>query len=327
MIIGIFRRHGQPARAGVKLGRNVLDVAAAHAPHFDALVQPSLNAFMARGRGAWRELREWVEAQPPDHPELLPLAEVEVLLPASIGDYTDFYASIHHATNVGSMFRPDNPLLPNYKWLPVGYHGRASSIVTSGTPIRRPKGQLQHGDQPPRFAESRQLDYELEVGAFVGPGNERGAPIAIERAEEHIFGLCLVNDWSARDVQRWEYQPLGPFLAKNFATTISPWIVTLEALEPFRVPLPARAEGDPQPLPHLHSAEDQRRGGIDITLEVHLESELMRARGIPPVWVEPRQLPRHVLDLRADGRAPCLERVQSPSRRPDRERHRQRWEP
>jgi fumarylacetoacetase len=285
MIIGIFHRHGEPARAGVKLGRNVLDLAGARAPHFDVLAQPSLNAFMARGHGAWRELREWLEAQPPDHPELVPLADVEVLLPATIGDYTDFYASIHHATNVGSMFRPDNPLLPNYKWLPVAYHGRASSIVPSGTPIRRPRGQVQSGDGPPRYTASSQLDYELEVGTFIGPGNELGEPIAIDHAERHVFGLCLVNDWSARDLQRWEYQPLGPFLAKNFATTISTWIVTPDSLESYRVPLPPRPEADPQPLPHLQSTEDARRGGFDISLEVHLESEMMRSRGIPPVLV------------------------------------------
>jgi fumarylacetoacetase len=200
--------------------------------------------------------------------------DVEMLLPCDIGNYTDFYASIHHATNVGSMFRPDNPLLPNYKWVPIGYHGRASSIVVSGTPFRRPKGQTRDdANAPPRFGTSKRLDYELEVGAIIGRSNVLGEPVPIERAEEHILGLCLVNDWSARDIQTWEYQPLGPFLAKNFATSISPWVVTLDALEPFRVPLPPRAEGDPAPLPYLASARDR---AFDITLEVWLRSDKMR---------------------------------------------------
>ncbi len=203
----------------------------------------------------------------------------------TIGDYTDFYASVHHATNVGTMFRPDNPLMPNYKWLPVGYHGRASSVVPSGTPIRRPKGQLAPANEgeAPAFGPSRLLDYELEIGAFVARGNDLGEPISIEEAEDHLLGLCLLNDWSARDIQRWEYQPLGPFLAKNFATSISPYIVTMEALAPFRVPREPRPEGDPQPLPHLDSEHDRTRGGFDITLEVHLASKQMRDRGMAPV--------------------------------------------
>jgi fumarylacetoacetase len=202
-------------------------------------------------------------------------------------NYTDFYASIHHATTVGSMFRPDNPLLPNYKHIPIGYHGRASSIVVSGTEVRRPRGQQAppEGDPKatPAFGPCKMLDYELEVGLFVGPGNALGQPIPIGKAASHIFGLCLVNDWSARDIQKWEYQPLGPFLAKNFATTISPFIVTMEALEPFRCPALRRPDGDPRPLPYLYSEEDQARGGIDITLEVWLQSEQMRARGLSPV--------------------------------------------
>ena len=181
-----------------------------------------------------------------------------MLLPADIGDYTDFYASIDHATNVGSMFRPDNPLLPNYKWVPIGYHGRASSIVVSGTDVRRPRGQTRDGnDGAPVFGPSKRLDYELEIGAFVGSGNALGSAIPIDEAEQHVFGLCLVNDWSARDIQAWEYQPLGPFLAKNFATTISPWIVTLDALEPFRAPARVRDAGDPQPLSYLASDENR----------------------------------------------------------------------
>jgi fumarylacetoacetase len=199
--------------------------------------------------------------------------DVEMLLPYDIGNYTDFYASIHHATNVGSMFRPDNPLLPNYKWIPIGYHGRASSVVVSGTAFHRPKGQTRDdANAPPQFGPSKRLDYELEVGAIIGRGNALGEPVAIENAEEHILGLCLVNDWSARDIQTWEYQPLGPFLAKNFATSISPWVVTLDALEPFRVPPAPRPEGDPAPLPYLSSAGDR---AFDITLEVWLRSAKM----------------------------------------------------
>jgi fumarylacetoacetase len=205
--------------------------------------------------------------------------------PARIGNYTDFYASVHHATNVGSMFRPDNPLLPNYKYIPVGYHGRASSI-TLNDEVVRPNGQTKPPNETaPTFGPCTQLDYELEVGAFVTRGNMLGSPIPMEMADEHIFGLCLVNDWSARDIQAWEYQPLGPFLAKNFATTISPWVVTREALEPFRIPLAPRAEGDPQPLPYLSTETDRANGGFDITLEVYLSSERMREDGVAPVRV------------------------------------------
>lgn len=214
---------------------------------------------------------------------LVPLELAEIFLPFQIGDYTDFYCNLHHATNVGSMFRPDNPLLPNYKHVPIGYHGRASSIVRSGTAIRRPHGQTAGEDNQPSFGPSKLLDYELEVGMFVGRGNELGAPVAIDAAEEHIFGLCLVNDWSARDIQRWEYQPLGPFLAKSFATSISPWVVTMEALAPFRVPAAARAADDPKPLPYLFSAANEAHGGIDLQLEVWLSSAQMRARNLPPL--------------------------------------------
>jgi fumarylacetoacetase len=199
-------------------------------------------------------------------------------------NYTDFYASIHHATTVGAMFRPDNPLLPNYKWVPIGYHGRASSIVPSGTTITRPRGQTKADDAAaPTFGPCKLLDYEMEVGFFVGRGNDIGAPINIEQAEDHIFGLCLVNDWSARDMQKWEYQPLGPFLAKNFATTVSPYVVTMEALAPFRCPAMKRPDGDPAPLPHLFSERDQKLGGIDITLEVFLTSKQMRDRNLSPI--------------------------------------------
>jgi fumarylacetoacetase len=200
-------------------------------------------------------------------------------LPAQIGDYTDFYASVHHATRVGTLFRPDNPLLPNYKYVPIGYHGRASSIVVSGTAIRRPSGQTKPASSPePVFGPSRSLDYELEVGIFVGPGNALGEPVPIDEAEKHVFGLCLVNDWSARDIQSWEYQPLGPFLAKSFATSVSPWVVTMEALAPYRVPQAERAAGDPAPFPYLVSNSEEE-AAFDITVEVLLRSEEMRRHG------------------------------------------------
>jgi fumarylacetoacetase len=211
------------------------------------------------------------------------ISEVGFLVPFEIGDYTDFYCSIFHATNVGSMFRPDNPLLPNYKYVPIGYHGRASSIVVSGTPVKRPKGQNRaDADKPPIFVPCKNLDYEMEVGFFVGKPNELGESISIENAEEHIFGLCLVNDWSARDIQAWEYQPLGPFLAKNFATTVSPFVVTMEALAPFRVPAFERPGGDPAPLEYLSSEQNQRFGGLDVKLEVLIQTEKMRAENIEP---------------------------------------------
>jgi fumarylacetoacetase len=217
---------------------------------------------------------------------LIPMHEVALLLPDESRDYTDFYASVHHATNVGSMFRPDNPLLPNYKWMPIGYHGRASTLVPSGAPVRRPSGQLKgEDDAPPVYAPSQRLDYELEVGFVVGADTEPGIPVKLDDAEDHILGLCLVNDWSARDLQKWEYQPLGPFLAKSFATTVGPWVVTLEALAPFRVPAFERAAGDPAPLPHLDSEANRALGGIDLTLEVFLASEQMRDDGIEPVRV------------------------------------------
>ncbi|MBO0723723.1 MAG: fumarylacetoacetase [Blastocatellia bacterium] len=215
---------------------------------------------------------------------LLPMDEVELLVPTEIGDFTDFYASLSHATNIGKMFRPEQPLLPNYKWVPLAYHGRSSSIVISGTPVNRPCGQTRGDDEdgPPVYGACKALDYELEVGFFVGYGNDQGQPLRISEAEDHIFGLCLVNDWSARDIQRWEYQPLGPFLAKSFATTISPWIVMREALAPFRVPALIRPEGDPEPLPYLDSIQNRNRGGFDIKLEVHLSTERMREKKIEP---------------------------------------------
>lgn len=297
---GIFRRADGAACIGVAVGDRIVDLrAAADAGLFAGLDdeiaqssrQDSLNAWMGLGGDAVSTLRgRLMEALSGQSPRarvaalLVPQAGAEMLLPAHIGDYTDFYASIYHATNVGRLFRPDNPLLPNYKYVPIGYHGRASSIVVSGSEIQRPCGQTKAADAAaPSFEPSRSLDYELEVGFFVGQGNKQGEAIPIQDAESHIFGLCLVNDWSARDVQAWEYQPLGPFLAKNFATTISPWVVTMEALEPFRVPAFARIKGDPESLPYLSAAEDRRRGGIDLKLEVWLTTERMRAENADSV--------------------------------------------
>jgi len=265
---GTFRAADGP-RAGVAIGDQVLDLT-------EAFSIESLRSVMAMPRAQRAELRRRISdflarRTPGAETFLKPMAGLELLLPCPIGDYTDFYASIHHATNVGSMFRPDNPLLPNYKWLPVAYHGRASSIVVSGVPIRRPWGQtVETPPGPPEYAPSRRLDYELELGAFLGPGNPMGEPIHIAQAEDHIVGVCLLNDWSARDIQTWEYQPLGPFLAKNFATSISPWIVTLEALEPFRRAPEPRPASDPQPLPHLAGGD-----AFGITLEVWLRSARM----------------------------------------------------
>jgi fumarylacetoacetase len=274
----MFRRGHSAPRVGVGIGDSILEV-------HD---YPSLNALTASGRGACSELRlklsRVLRSSNPYPPKALlhPIRECTLDLPLAISDYTDFYASIFHATNVGSMFRPDNPLLPNYKYVPIGYHGRASSVVVSGTPIRRPSGQLQSGDAPPSFAPSAQIDYESELGLFIGRGNTLGEPIPVAEAEDHMFGVCLLNDWSARDIQRWEYQPLGPFLAKSFGTTISPWVVTMDALEPFRIPRFHRAS-DPAPLPYLESVADRELGGIAITLEVWIATARMRAEKIEPV--------------------------------------------
>ena len=259
-----------------------------------------LNSLMGLGPARWRQLRgilfELLGKSSPHRAEaascLLPQRDVMLVLPVEIGNYTDFYASVQHAANVGSLFRPENPLLPNYKWVPIAYHGRASSIVLSGTGVRRPCGQLRSAQpnpaaQPvsndaPQFGPCRRLDYELEVGALAGVGNEIGEPIPITEAAQHIFGLCLVNDWSARDIQAWEYQPLGPFLAKNFATSISPWIVTADALVPFRVAAAPRPADDPQPLPYLADADDQQRGAFDVIAEVYLQTAAMRQAGCAP---------------------------------------------
>ncbi len=304
---GVFRNvvNGDPPRIGVAIGDQILDLASCArrqlldglaAGVVDATRQGTLNALMSLGPVAWSSLRQRISEllrdgasgeawlRPAARACLVPMRDTEMLLPVEIGDYTDFYASIHHATNVGRMLRPDNPLLPNYKYVPIGYHGRSSSIVPSGTVVVRPSGQIKLDEQaPPRFEPSRRLDYELEVGFFIGPGNRLGQPIPIDRAEAHLFGVCLVNDWSARDIQAWEYQPLGPFLAKSFMTSISPWIVTMDALEPFRVSAGARAAGDPEPLPHLDSTENRRVGGLDVHLTVSLSSAKMRQAGQSPL--------------------------------------------
>ena len=303
---GAFRVRATGAeRIGVAIGDRILDLAAAadrgllrDAPDDveSACGGRKLNALMALGRDASRQLRGILSdllradvalaLRAKVEPALLDAADVDMTLPADIGDYTDFYASIEHATNVGSMFRPDNPLLPNYRWVPIGYHGRSSSIVPSGTDVRRPRGQTRDGDAPaPAFGPSRRLDYELEVGVFIGRGNEQGTPITIDDAEAHIFGLCIVNDWSARDIQTWEYQPLGPFLAKNAATSISPWVVTSDALAPYRVPARARSGEEPRPLPYLASAHDAHSGGFAITLDVLLTTARMREHGLAPYLV------------------------------------------
>ena len=300
--LGVFRRRGAAgASIGVAIGDEILDLGRAAASGalsaldpavLDALSEPSLNRLMSLGRAPAKALRHAVHGllrdNAPARPEdlLVRGADAELSLPASIGDYTDFYASIHHATNVGMMLRPDQPLLPNYKWVPIGYHGRASSIVASGAPVRRPLGQLKDDAAPsPVLAPTQALDYECEMAAWIGAGNSLGTPVSIGDAERHLFGLSLLNDWSARDVQRWEYQPLGPFLAKNFATTVSPWVVTADALEPFRVPRTPRPEGDPAPLPYLDAAADRERGGFAVDLEVSIASARMREQGMTPFRV------------------------------------------
>jgi fumarylacetoacetase len=298
---GVFRHDGQ-ARLGVAIGDQILNLHACSEQGFfrelsneiaEACKEDALNALMSLGPQSWSMLRRRImallvaeqaeeQAQRSLGALLTPMRGAVMQLPARIGDYTDFYASIHHATRVGKLFRPDNPLLPNYKYVPIGYHGRASSVAVSGREIRRPYGQSKSSDAEPVFGPSKSLDYELEVGAFVGPGNFLGQSIPIAEAGQHIFGLCLVNDWSARDIQSWEYQPLGPFLAKSFATTISPWVVTMEAIAPYRVAAPPRPEGDPAPLEYLCEPAGSA-GAIDVALEIYLESERMRVEGASPM--------------------------------------------
>ncbi len=301
----VFRRRGsgEAFRGGVAIGDRIVDLQAALAAGVfegdaraaaQAACADSLNALMALGAAHWsalrlalsRALREGSAARAALEGGLVAQADAEYALPAKIGDYTDFYIGIHHATAVGKLFRPDNPLLPNYKWVPIGYHGRGSSIVVSGTPLRRPNGQSRPSSEGgvPNFGPSQRFDIELELGFLIGPGNALGEPIAIERAEQHLFGVALFNDWSARDIQPWEYQPLGPFLAKNFGSTLAPWVVTMEALAPFRAPF-AHPAGDPAPLPYLDSAANRAQGALDIDLEVWLQTAKMRAAGEPAVRI------------------------------------------
>jgi fumarylacetoacetase len=295
---GVFRRGPEaPPCVGVAIGDQILDVAAAAdffggpvAEAAKACASPTLNRLMALGPQAWVALRFALSlslsAERGDKglaAHLVPMADAELLLPVAIGDFTDFYASVFHATNAGRAFRPDNPLLPNYKYVPVAYHGRASSVRVSGTPVKRPRGQRKApNEDAPSYGPSRNMDFELELGMFVGTPTALGETVPVGRAAEHIFGFCLLNDWSARDVQAWEYQPLGPFLGKNFATTVSPWVVTRDALAPFRVAAFTRPQGDPAPLPYLTDADDQAHGGIDITLEAYLATDAMRRAGLPP---------------------------------------------
>ena len=299
---GVFRprRPREGWRVGVAIGTQVLDLAAAEGLGilpgvWEGLFGGSLNALMAEPAERWSGLRAAVSntlradtasgRQAAAHAAalLVPRVDVELRVPADVGDYTDFYASLAHATNVGSMLRPDNPLLPNYKWVPIGYHGRASSIVVSGTAVRRPHGQSSAEPAgPPTFGPSRRLDYEAELGLWIGGGNALGSPIPIGSAERALFGACLLNDWSARDIQAWEYQPLGPFLSKSFASTVSPWVVTWEALAPFRSPARPRPPGDPAPLAHLADEADERGGAVAIEVEVRLQSAAMRDQGVPP---------------------------------------------
>jgi fumarylacetoacetase len=292
--LGIFSVGERRRHAGVAIGDYVLDLAGiAHLldeEWREDLSQPVLNSWLARGHEAQSALRERLRELLSDvryrddvEPELVGQTEVRMHLPCVVGDYTDFYVGIHHATNVGKQFRPDNPLLPNYKYVPIGYHGRASSVRVSGEPVSRPSGQRKAPDADvPEYGPSRRLDYELELGIWIGAGNELGCPIAIGEAAEHIAGYCLLNDWSARDIQAWEYQPLGPFLAKNFLTSVSAWVVSPEALAPFRKPMPQRPAGDPQPLPYLDDPADRESGGLAIQLEATLTTEQMRRQGVAP---------------------------------------------
>jgi fumarylacetoacetase len=306
--LGVFRRRdaGAAAKIGVAIGDRILDLSGLQSASLldesvvsaaNVWASDSLNPLMALGPAPRRALRRRLHAllradataseQQSVRRHLVAQSDVDMLLPAAVGDYTDFYASIFHATNVGKLFRPENPLLPNYKYIPIGYHGRASSLVPTGTPVRRPSGQTRElvadAKTNPKFGPTKSLDYELELGFFVSAGNRLGESIPIGNAEEHVFGVCLLNDWSARDIQAWEYQPLGPFLGKSFATSLSPWVVTMEALAPFRIAAFARPEGDPAPLPYLFHPSDQQHGGFDLWLEVSLLSPQMRESGIAPV--------------------------------------------
>jgi fumarylacetoacetase len=296
----VFRRRGgnAPPRVGVAIGVELLDVAAVAglmdgpaASAAAACAAPLLNALMERGPETWSALRiglsRLLRSDTPRRAEvekhLTAIDAAELLLPVRIGNFTDFFASIFHATNTGRLFRPDNPLMPNYKYVPVAYHSRASSVRVSGTPVRRPLGQTKRPDEPaPAFRASHNLDYELELGFYIGTPSPLGEPVPIAAAGDHVFGFCLLNDWSARDMQAWESQPLGPFLAKNFATTVSPFVVTAAALAPYRTRAFARPQGDPAPLPYLTGGEDQASGGLDIVMEAYLLTAKMRDAGEAP---------------------------------------------
>jgi fumarylacetoacetase len=299
--LGVFcPAAGMPPRVGVAIGDQILDIAAA-GPSLEGFAAeaaraggaPFLNLVMSLGPPAWSALRLGLSrALSTEHgnknisQHLTPMAKAEIRLPVAFRNFTDFFASIFHASNAGRMFRPDNPLMPNYKYVPVAYHSRASSVRVSGTPVKRPQGQRKGANEDvPSYGPSRNLDFELELGAFIGMGTELGTTVPVGKAADHLFGYCLLNDWSARDIQAWEYQPLGPFLGKNFGTTVSPWVVTAEALAPFRTAAYARPEGDPAPLPHLADAEDQANGGLDITLEAYFSTETMRKDGTAPARI------------------------------------------
>ena len=298
-----FQVRGGGQRLGVGIGDSILDLARLARSEAisgvpvdvrEACTEPTLNRLMACGRGKMLQLRRalarmLVEDASESSKQRLgtllhPMRGAQFCVPVAIGDYTDFYASIHHAANVGKLFRPDQPLMPNYKFVPIGYHGRASSIMISGTPVKRPNGQTKPpSTEVPTFGPSRQMDYELELGAYIGIGNSLGSPIDIDEADQHLFGISLLNDWSARDIQAWEYQPLGPFLGKSFATSVSPWVLTMDALAPYRVPPAPRAMGDPQPLPYLTPRAAIGEQGIDIQLEVYLTTRKMRDASLNPV--------------------------------------------
>jgi fumarylacetoacetase len=297
--LGIFAPQNDDPRGGIAIGDFIVDLPALHATRLlcgeageaaAAARGPTLNDLLALGDGPRRALRRRLSELLSDdsfrgavEPALHPASGCLLQLPCAIGDYTDFYVGIHHATNIGKQFRPDNPLLPNYKHIPIGYHGRASSVQPSGTPVHRPNGQTRlHDADAPSFGPSQRLDYELELGIWIGPGNKLGEPIPISHASKHIAGYSLFNDWSARDIQAWEYQPLGPFLSKNFVSTTSCWIITPEALAAFRVPQALRPGGDPSPLPYLLDPDDQRGGAIELELTVSLSTAAMRMQGLAP---------------------------------------------
>lgn len=302
--VAVFRgaAGSQPFRGGMAIGDQIVDLAALSQTGLlngqaraacDLAAQPKLNALMAAGPPAWQALRHGVFALlKSDAPAstqhavqacLMPQAQAEYSLPTQIGDYTDFYTSIHHARNVGRVIRPDDPLTPNFVWLPIAYHGRASSVVISGTPFKRPNGQaFPANSKAPVYTPCTRLDYELEMGFYVGPGNAMGSPVPLAEAEDHIFGMCLLNDWSARDHQFWEMAPLGPFLGKNFCTSVSPWVVMMEALAPFRAPVAERPAPEPQPLPYLEHPANRAAGGIDVQLTVSIDTEATRAAGKAP---------------------------------------------